>query len=220
MKLLIINGSPRGVKSNSTLLAEKFLEGYESVNKESLGQLRIVKSSETALIPEQILSATHIVMIFPLYTDAMPAVVMKFFEEVYASGVLNGKQLGFVVQSGFPEAIHSVTLEKYLQKLAKRLNAEYLGTVIKGGVEGIQIMPPSMTKKLYTNFRLLGKHFAKTGQFEPGIKETLMTPYKLSTGKVAIYKLGAKTGLTNFYWNSKLKEHNAMAKRDAKPFAD
>jgi multimeric flavodoxin WrbA len=220
MKLLIINGSPRGVKSNSTLLAEKFLEGYESINNESLGQFRIVKASESSLIPEKILSVSHIVMIFPLYTDAMPGVVMKFFEEVYSSGVLNGKQLGFIVQSGFPEAIHSVTLEKYLQKLAKRLNAEYLGTVIKGGVEGIQIMPPSMTKKLYANFRLLGEYFAKTGQFEPTIKETLMTPYKLSPSKVKIYKVGAKTGLTNFYWNSKLKEHNAMDKRDAKPYAD
>ena len=40
-------------------------------------------------------------------------------------------------------------------------------------VEGIQSMPPWMTKKLFIKFQELGEYFAKNNIFSPEIKEDL-----------------------------------------------
>jgi hypothetical protein len=128
--------------------------------------------------------------------------------------------IGFIVQSGFPESVHSMAVERYLKKLSQRLNCEYLGTVIKGGVEGMQIMPPWMTKKLFTRFRELGHYFALHNIFSPKIKEELQKPYKMSPASRAGFALFSKLGLTNFYWNSKLKENGAYAKRFDAPYKE
>lgn len=46
--------------------------------------------------------------------------------------------LGFMVQSGFPEALHSRLLQRNLEKLVRRLCASYAGTVVRGGGEALQ----------------------------------------------------------------------------------
>ena len=148
MKLALFNGSPRYKKSNSKILLEHFLKGYNRINPEQVPvhYLARYKEEETYRIAFQ--QADAVLIIFPLYTDSMPGIVKQFFESLVASEIQPGKKIGFIVQSGFPEAVHSIYVERYLKKLTQRLKGEYLGTVIKGGVEGIQIMPPWMTKKL------------------------------------------------------------------------
>jgi len=56
-----------------------------------------------------------------------------------------------------------------LKKLARRLHAPYLGTVVKGGVEGIQIKPPLLNRSLRRDFVRLGRRFGETGAFDPQI---------------------------------------------------
>jgi hypothetical protein len=126
--------------------------------------------------------------------------------------------MGFLVQSGFPEAHHSRFVEKYLEKLTARLGGNYLGTVVKGGVEGIQIKPPSMTKKLFNAFYQLGYHFSKTGTFHREIMHSLAKPEHLNAFARFFYKLLALTGLTNYYWNSQLKKNHAYNQRFNKPY--
>lgn len=218
MKLTIFNGSPRKTKSNSTLLLHEFLNGYYD---NTTHNCTIHYLAETKKIQSQIEyfeKADTVLIIFPLYTDAMPGQV-KFFFEALAPIDSKGKNVGFIVQSGFPEAHHSVYIERYLEKLAKRKEWNYIGTVIKGGVEGIQIMPPSMTKKLYHQFEELGKFFANTGKFQPHIVAQLRTPYKLNAQRKITFRLMKWAGFTNFYWNKKLKENGAYNKRFAKPYA-
>ena len=71
----------------------------------------------------------------------MPAIVKQFIEALEPlKNRENNPPMGFIVQSGFPEALHSRYVEHYLQKLAARLNAPYLGTIVKGGGEGIRMM--------------------------------------------------------------------------------
>jgi hypothetical protein len=147
----------------------------------------------------------------------MPGQV-KFFLESLENIDSNGKSIGFIVQSGFPEAYHSTFIEKYLQKISKKMKWDYLGTVIKGGVEGIQIMPPYMTKKLFSNFEQLGSTFAQTGKFDPIITTKLRNPYRLNFMRRLVMRLMMGLGLANFYWNMKLKENNAFDKRFAQPY--
>lgn len=218
MKLIIFNGSPRNKKSNSKILIEHFLEGYHRVLSD---EVPIYYLANLAKMDDHIKAfekAETAIIIFPLYCDSMPGLVKEFFERISILEKTQGKRVGFIVQSGFPEAIHSTLVERYLQKLTARQKWDYLGTVIKGGVEGIQIMPPMMTKKLFAHFNKLGEHFAKANEFSPDIIKRLGIPYKLSKRQLVTFKIGGKLGLTNFYWNSNLKKNNAFEKRFNKPY--
>jgi multimeric flavodoxin WrbA len=218
MKLIIINGSPRGIKSNSAVLINQFLEGFNSTSKHIAEVLFLAKSSDRLKIREKIEESDTVLLIFPLYTDCMPGIVLQFFEEIISTDYLNGKKLGFIVQSGFPEATQSVYVERYLEKFAKRNKANYLGTVIKGGVEGIQVQPASMTKKLFENFRLLGEKFAETNSFDPIIKARLLHRFEFKGASLASLKIISKTGILNMYWNSQLKKNNAYYLKNAQPY--
>ncbi len=218
MRLAIFNGSPRKAKSNSTLLMQQFLKGFSSHDTSNITIHYLADGKKTAENVEKFDEAYTVIIIFPLYTDAMPGQV-KFFIEQLEGTDSKGKSVGFIVQSGFQEACHSTFVERYLQKLARRMEWNYLGTVIKGGVEGIQIMPPNMTKKLYGNFEKLGAYFAATGEFEPQVVKNLRFPYRMNTARILFMRFIMLFGLENFYWNMKLKEHNAYDKRFARPYA-
>jgi AcrR family transcriptional regulator len=69
---------------------------------------------------------------------------MAFIEKLQASK----GSISFFVQSGFPESSQSHYLEAYFEQLALRLGRTYLGTAIKGGVEGLQMRPAKAQEKM------------------------------------------------------------------------
>ena len=219
MKLTIINGSPRGKGSNTKILMEHFLKGYTSICMTDFNVSYLIHSKDIEHPVQLFKNSEYVILAFPLYTDAMPAIVMNFIEELEGIANLDVKPaIGFVVQSGFPEPYQSRFVERYLVKLSKRLNCEYLGTVIKGGVEGIQIMPESWTKKLFQSFFELGEHFGKTKEFHPDIIAKLAKNEKLSSSRLFVFNLMQKLGLANFYWNKKLKDNKAFERRFDRPY--
>lgn len=218
MKLLIFNGSPRGARSNSTILANQFLNGFHKYIEDDVPLLYLSRSRNRENYLIQFEEADTVIFIFPLYTDSMPGIVKEFFEEIYRLPDKKPKSLGFIVQSGFPEAIHCQHLSEYLESFTRRCGNRYLGTVTKGGVEGIQIQPPFMTQKLYSRFYLLGEHFARTGEFSQEIMKQLAKPYRLSLFAQLSFRMLMLTGITNFYWNRWLKSNNAYQRRFDKPF--
>lgn len=220
MKLVIFNGSPRNKKSNSKILIEHFLSGYNKICSEQVPIHYLANRKQKEEQKEIFRKSDIVIVIFPLYTDCMPGIVKEFFESIVQLELTNSKKIGFIIQSGFPEAIHSIFVERYLKKLTKRIKCEYLGTIIKAGVEGIQIMPPFMTKKLFGRFEDLGEYFAKNEVFSAEIQARLRKPFKMSPMRRFIFRLFSKTGLTNFYWNSNLKRNNAFNKRFDKPFEE
>jgi NAD(P)H-dependent FMN reductase len=219
MKLAIFNGSPRLEKSNSTLLINHFLNGYHKYIDNDVEVFYLARTRAMNDYVEAFNNAEAVIMIFPLYTDAMPAVVKAFFEALAANRQLSKNKLGFIVQSGFPEGIHCENIKQYLQKFTRRLGCDYLGTLTKGGVEGIQIMPPFMTRKLFVRFYQFGEHFALSGEFSAAIMKELREPYKLSFPKRMLMIALSSAGITNFYWNSHLKKNKAYGQRFAKPFS-
>lgn len=221
MRLTVFNGSPRGRESNSTLLMEYFLKGFHSLetNRSELIYLNRVK--ETDKNTAAFRNAEHVIMIFPLYTDAMPGIVKHFIEalENTPAGEKN-PSLGFIIQSGFPEPVHSRYVARYMEKFAKRMGGRFSGTVIRGGAEGIRVMPSWMTKKLFQLFIDLGRQYALTGRFDEKIAHKLAPRAHLSAGQKLFMNVSRMTGLSNFYWNSMLKKHSAYAKRFAHPYKD
>jgi len=221
MKLAVFNGSPRGRRSNTRILLEHFLKGFSETegNKHEAYYLNRVKEEDQ--FKQAFSEAECVLLAFPLYTDSMPGVVKCFIEALEPFvGRKSNPALGFIVQSGFPEATHSRRVERYNEKLASRLGCPYLGTIVKGGAEGIRVQPPQMTAKLFTSFYELGRIFGRDGSFDKSLLEQLAKPERLSPIVLLLLQLLGPTGLLNFYWNKQLKKNGAYSRRFAAPYLE
>jgi hypothetical protein len=219
VKLTIFNGSPRGVHSNSAILIDHFTEGFLQVEGNSYELHYLIQVNK---LEESVKAFTHAetaLFVFPLYTDVMPAVVKTFIEalEPYC-GRKENPPVGFIIHSGFPEALHLRTLERYLEKLSQRLACAYLGTVIKGGTEGIQASTPDRLQPLFTLFQDLGKSFGQSGQFDPDIARRLSQPERIPRWVSIIYNALSFIPALNKGWDDQLKRNNAYERRNARPY--
>ncbi|MBN3035966.1 MAG: flavodoxin family protein [Bacteroidales bacterium] len=215
MWLSVINGSPRGKKSNTAILLGELLKGFCSVTGSfQLEEIYLNRPVKDGRLDQLFHESDIMIIAFPLYTDAMPGIVKEFFEDLSGlCGTNPALKLGFIVQSGFPEAIHSRFIARYLERLASRLGAQYLGTAIRGGVEGIQVQPAWMTRRIRKLFWKLGAGLALNSEFDDAVLLSLAQPERLGAFVRFIYTTGARLGLTDFYWNRILRENNAWQRR-------
>ena len=221
MRLTVFNGSPRGTKSNSTLLTTHFLRGFTSTGDHTYKIVYLSKTRQVADHVRDFAEAENAILIFPLYTDAMPGIVKLFIEALEPHvGRTDNPSLGFIIQSGFPEAHHSRYVARYMEKLAARLNCAHTGTAVRGGVEGIQIMPPWMTGKLYRMFFDLGLSYGRNRLFDPAVVRKLAPREERSPMQKMMARIGSLFGLDNYYWDSQLKSNNVFEDRFAHPFKD
>ena len=128
--------------------------------------------------------------------------------------------IAFLVHSGFPEAIHSRYVERYLITLTKKLNSPYLGTLVHGGSEGIRMKPDFLNRKIFTNLIQAGKQLALQGGIED---RTISACSKIEMNSPlrafflrGLYRLPS----AHWYWNTKLKKNGAYADRFAQPYIE
>ena len=132
MKLTVYNGSPRAKGSNTKVLLEHFINGFVTTEGNTYELVYLVRVKESDNFVKLFQEAEQVLLAFPLYWDAMPAIVKVFIESLEPlCGREGNPDIGFMVQGGFPEAIHSHYVERYLEKLAGRLGWRYKGPVIK-----------------------------------------------------------------------------------------
>jgi NAD(P)H-dependent FMN reductase len=211
----MLNGSPRGTGSNTRILFEQLLAGMRSVDADLEAEVMYLRNiRDTGNHVQSVVDADMVLLGFPLYTDGMPGIVKHFIDALHPND-LGGKPLGFLVQSGFPEARHSRPVARYLARLSMRLNARHVGTLIRGGVEGIQLQPAGMTKRLFQRFFALGASLARDGQFDEKLVRKLAKPETLNPAA----RLFLQTDASHFYWDMKLKENNAFDQRFDQPYA-
>lgn len=213
MKMIIINGSPKGEKGNTEIFIREFMKGMENPC-----EVRYVARESSRKIAEELRNYDTVLMAMPLYVHAMPGIVMKLIEEmVPAEG--EGKSMGFIVQSGFIESAQSRYLERYLSSLSKRLNYEYIGTVIKGGSAGVYMMPEKMNAKLFAKLSSLGSHFEKNRSFRQDIVEELSLPVSLTKKKSRLMQFYFKVGLgDSIFWRMLLRNNYASDRKYDQPF--
>jgi hypothetical protein len=158
---------------------------------------------------------------FPLYTDAMPGMVKLFIESLEPLRVReNNPPIGFLVQSGFPEALHSRFIERYLEKLAARLNAPYLGTIVKGGGEGVRIMPEERNADLFKALQGLGRGFSRDGKLDPDLLSDVAGVERYHPLLGPVFKVFLRTSTASWHWDTQLKQNGAYEERFAQPYAD
>lgn len=219
-KVIIYNGSPRGKKGNSLILIRQLIEGMKSegLSDDAFEIRHLVLQKNHDIWAADFENHTRHIFVFPLYVHSMPGIVMKFLEKLAPLQEKNTVQMSFFVQSGFMESYQSTYLLPYLAHLPSRLNAVYGGTLIKGGIEGIQIRPESSLAKLFNQIKDLGASYINEGVFDYNVAEAFKKPYKLSGMWKWIYKTLKWTGITNFYWNMQLKKNDAMKKSFDQPY--
>jgi len=221
MRLTIFNGSPRGKKSNSGIIADYFLRGFIDGNEKRSKTyfIKTIKDQKEAL--KTFNEGNAVVIIFPLYADMMPGMVKEFFEWLEPAMKKKTKRpLGFIIHSGLPEAVHSRLLEKYLDRFGVKLSSKYVGTVVFPGSEGFMIMPVGMVKRRCKILTAIGKEFTATGKFEPLLIKKAVKVEKYTGFKLLLLKMVMKTGIQDFYWRGMLKKNKAMKNSYDRPFAE
>jgi putative NADPH-quinone reductase len=221
--MLLLNGSPRGKRSNSMKMLSRVAEGWERGDGQAPEVLHLAQHAHFERAVEAFSQADVVLLGMPLYTDSMPALVKSYIEalaprvEVAAAGGAN-PTLGFLVQSGFPEALHSRFLERYLEKLARRLRAPYAGTIVRGGGEALQAMPDEASKKLWAHLLTLGEQLARDRRFGEKELKAVAGVERFSALAAALLGLACKLPLMRFYWNGQLRKNGAWERRFAAPY--
>ena len=209
-KLILYNGSPRLHGSNTALILQAISDAYSSnIVVRDLKQKKMW-AQWAADFP----SESAVIFVLPLYVHAMPSHVMAFIEMLQPSK----GSLGFIVQQGFPESSQSYFLEAYFENLTQRLQRDYLGTAIKGGVEGFQLQPAKEQAKILAPFVELVGSVLENGHMSAPILVKLADKGYLSKGMLFMFRLLAPTGLINSTWDRQLKQNNAFDQRFDKPY--
>lgn len=209
-KLVIYNGSPRRNGSNTETILKEVSQAL--CNRVEIRDLKQRDKWETWA--EAFENEKNIMLFLPLYVHAMPSNVMEFIEKLKPSE----GTISFFIQSGFPESSQSHYLEAYFELLALRLGRKYVGTAIKGGVEGLQQRPVDAQQKMIEPMVKTIVDLVHEGTLNPIHIQQLALPVCLSRGIIIIFKILSKIGLINLFWDRQLKENNAYDKRFDQPY--
>jgi multimeric flavodoxin WrbA len=216
-RLTLFNGSPRGRKGNTPIFLREIANGFGGPTE----VYDLVRLKQTDQMVRSFAEAECAIIGFPLYTDSMPGITKHFIEALEPLvGRENNPALGFVVQSGFPEGLHSRYVERYLEKLAARLGSPYLGTVVKGNGEGVRIMPPKMTADLFANLQAIGASLATKGCFDTSALAAIAKPERFPAILGPIFRLFLRLPIAHTYFDDMLKENDVYERRFATPFLD
>lgn len=220
MRLTLINGSPRGVASNTMVFYRHFLKGFLAQPANSYEIIHLNQLAKTGEHVAVFAAAERVILAFPLYTDAMPGIVKAFLEalEEMPAGAKK-PALGFIIQCGFPEALHLRPLEQYLEKLVRRLGCSYSGTIVKGAGEFIRVLPEILNLHIYRRFRKLGVDYGRNGAFSPKMIRRFAW-YNRFPGWLLPFTWLFLDPIARRYWNVQLRKNRVFPTRFARPYLD
>jgi hypothetical protein len=198
-------------------------EGWERGGGAAPQVLHLARPADFARAVAAFPAAGVVLLGMPLYIFAMPALVKAWIEAIEPvvpiAPAAPRPTLAFLVQSGFPEPAHSRPLERYLEKLARRLGCPYAGTIVRGSGEAHQARPDWTYWTLWPRLRALGAQLARDGRFAPAALRAVAGAEHYSAFTAAWLKLAFRLPFTQFYWNAQLKRNGAWALRDRAPWA-
>jgi hypothetical protein len=200
-------------------MLQKVMEGFLGINGTSAEMLHLARAADRDKLEEVYRQTDAVILGFPLYTDGMPGLVKEFIEFLASvEGNAANPAMAFLVQSGFPEAAHSRYVERYLRLLAELLHSPYLGSLVRGGCEGVHLMPESMNRKMFATLRTLGQQLAERGGFDAQTVHALVSVEQYSKAMLPLFKIAVKTPFTRLYWDSQLKSNQAYERRFDQPY--
>ncbi len=167
-KLLILNGSPRGRKSNSAIYTEAFLRFFRGEHTECYA------ASGTSL--DEIRSADDILLAFPLYTDGLPSVLMKALKDMEEEGI-SGKRVHVLINCGFMEAEQNDTAIDMIKLFCRRNGHSFGSSLAIGSGEAFASEPSLLRFMVSGKLKTLAKAI---GSRKPvSLKAALPIPKKM-----------------------------------------
>jgi hypothetical protein len=217
--LLLLNGSPRGNRSNSLKMLSRVAEGWQRQTGGEIETLSLASRSDFQHAVEAFPKADTVLIGMPLYADAMPSLVKEYIEalEEYV-GRPGNPRLAFLIQSGFAEALHCRLVERYFKRLAERLGSAYAGTIVRGNGESLASMPDEANKKLWARLIALGESLGAHGRFDAELLCAVAGVERLSAPMAAVLGVALKWPLPLVMWDGELRRNGALARRDARPY--
>jgi multimeric flavodoxin WrbA len=213
--ITLLNGSPRGPHGNSPIFLQKLAEGFGGESR----MIHLVNTNATAEHVKAFREAKAVWLAFPLYTDSMPGIVKHFIEALEPLvGQKGNPPIGFIVQSGFPEGLHSRFVERYLEKLATRLGSPYLGTIVKGNGEGVRIMPDKMNRTLFEGLKAIGQNLRNGEPLSPATLTAIAKPESFPKALAPVFQLFVHLPIAHSYFDDMLKKNGVYERRFDRPF--
>ena len=217
-RLLVLNGSPRGSRGNTPVMLQKVIEGFQSISGNTVEMVHLAQIEDRQSLADTFRNSDCVLLGFPLYADGMPGIVKEFIEGLEPlKRKKNNPALVFLVQCGFPEAAHIRYVEQYLISLADELNSSYLGTLVRGGGEGIRMQPEQANRKLFRSLNALGLQLANEGVFKPETIRSLVSIEKIPAIAAPITKLIVNIFVKK-YWDVQMKKNGVYETRFDKPY--
>ena len=220
-ELTVFNGSPRGKRGNTPVMLGHLMGGFTSITGNTAEISHLYKIGDKDIFAKRFAEAECVLIGFPLYTDGMPGIVKEFIEALEPlTKRESNPPIAFLVQSGFPESTHSRYVEQYLTALAERLNSPYLGTLVRGGCEGVRLQPEKMNRKLFAALNELGRQLGTQGGFDQQTMHAFSSRERYSPLLLPLMRLAVKMPFMRLYWDIQLKKNNAFKDRFTRPYED
>lgn len=123
MKITIINGSPKTVKSNSEILGNYLFPLLKENNIKKYYSIYFQLNDKTK---NEIYNSNVLIFIFPLYVDGIPSNLLKLLIKFEKENVIRPKtKIYCIVNNGFYEGKQNFLALLHMKNWCKKVNAKW-----------------------------------------------------------------------------------------------
>ena len=188
MHLVIINCSPRiAAKSDTEAMIAAFRKGFEQ-GRNTSELWHLSKRGEWKNAWDAFADNEHILFALPLYVENVPGILLEFLQSLHPKSVL-GTKVAFLIQGGFEEAAQASCAKAYVETLPGYLGCDYAGTLTRGGLFCVNLLPEKMSRGIIAPFENAGREFAKAGCFSEEYAKAFAGPERFSKEEIRKYEL-------------------------------
>ena len=123
MKIIIINGSPKTIKSNSEILGNYLFPLLKENNIKKYYSIYFQLNDKTK---NEIYNSDVLIFIFPLYVDGIPSNLLKLLVKFEKENVVKPKtKIYCIVNNGFYEGKQNFLALLHMKNWCKKVNAKW-----------------------------------------------------------------------------------------------
>ena len=123
MKIIIINGSPKTIKSNSEILGNYLFPLLKENNIKKYYSIYFQLNDKTK---NEIYNSDVLIFIFPLYVDGIPSNLLKLLVKFEKENVVRPKtKIYCIVNNGFYEGKQNFLTLLHMKNWCKKVNAKW-----------------------------------------------------------------------------------------------